>query len=75
MQSGLILKRKVNEQVIIGGNIVITVIGFDQSGPAAKLHIAVPRDIAVHRMEVWDRIQQACDEADANDGTPRRARE
>lgn len=73
MQSGLVLKRKATEQIIIGGDIVITVIGFDHPGPVTKLHIDAPRHIAVHRMEVWDRIQQAKDEADRNDGTTRRA--
>lgn len=72
MQSGLVLKRKEGEQIIIGGDTVITVIGFDHPGPVAKLHIAAPRHIAVHRMEVWDRIQQSRDDADRLDGTPRR---
>ena len=71
MQSGLVLKRKANEQIVIGGDIVITVLEFI-GGSIVKLHIDAPRDIAVHRMEVWDRIQQAKDEADRLDGTPRR---
>lgn len=53
----LVLSRKKNESIMIGGGIVITVI--DIRGDKVRLGIEAPIDVPVHRREVWDAIQRA----------------
>lgn len=53
----LILTRKIGESIIIGDNIVITVVG-NKNGQI-KVGIDAPREISVHREEIRDRILQA----------------
>jgi len=52
----LILTRKLNESLIIDDQIVITILGFE--GERVKIGITAPREIAVHRKELWDAIQE-----------------
>ena len=52
----LCLSRKVNEIIDIGDGIHITVIRI--SGWQVKLGIEAPRDIAIHRREVTQRVNQ-----------------
>ncbi|MBN2008107.1 carbon storage regulator CsrA [candidate division KSB1 bacterium] len=52
----LILTRKLNESIIIGDNIVITVVEIDKGH--IRLGVQAPKDIAVHRKEIFDRIQE-----------------
>jgi carbon storage regulator len=47
----LILSRRVGESIIIGDNIEITVTGL--RGNVVRLGITAPREIEVHREEVW----------------------
>ena len=51
----LALSRKVGERLVIGGNIVITVV--EVKGETVRLAIDAPREIPVHRGEVYDAIQ------------------
>lgn len=51
----LILTRKLNESVIIDDKIEITVISIDEG--KVKLGISAPKEIAVHRKEVYLDIQ------------------
>jgi carbon storage regulator len=51
----LVLSRKLNEAVMIGDNIKITVIDFDKG--RVRLGIEADRDIPVHRIEVYNSIQ------------------
>jgi carbon storage regulator len=51
----LVLSRKTNESIVIRDNIVITVI--DIRGDRVRLGIDAPKEIAVHRREVYDKIQ------------------
>jgi carbon storage regulator len=53
----LVLSRKVNETIIINDNIVITVV--DIRGDKVRLGIEAPKDIPVHRQEVYDAIKRA----------------
>lgn len=53
----LILSRHRDEQVIIGTDIVITVV--DIRGDKVRLGIEAPQDVPVHRKEVYDSIQKA----------------
>lgn len=51
----LVLTRKIAEEVLIGENIVISIIEI--RGKAVRIGIAAPRDIPVDRMEVVAREQ------------------
>jgi carbon storage regulator len=53
----LILTRRVGENVIIGDDIVISVI--EVRGDAVRIGINAPKHVAVHREEVWVQLQQA----------------
>ncbi len=57
----LVLTRKTNESIIIGDDIAITVLGID--GDQVRLGITAPKDIAVHRREVYEQIKKANEEA------------
>jgi carbon storage regulator len=51
----LILTRKVGERIDIGDQISITVLGI--TGQQTRLGIEAPKDVAVHREEVRQRIK------------------
>jgi len=51
----LILTRRVGESLVIGDDITITVLGV--KGNQARLGVNAPRDVAVHREEIMDKIQ------------------
>ncbi|OGT06236.1 MAG: carbon storage regulator [Gammaproteobacteria bacterium GWE2_37_16] len=50
----LILTRKIGESIIIGDDVVINVLGV--RGLQVRLGIEAPRDVSVHREEVYQRI-------------------
>ena len=62
----LVLTRGVNEAIMIGDSIEITVI--DIKGGKVRLGIAAPPSVAVHRKEVYLAIKQA--NLEAAQGTP-----
>jgi len=51
----LVLSRKKNESIIINDNITITVIEI--RGDKVRLGIDAPKDVTVHRREVYEAIQ------------------
>ena len=51
----LVLSRRVTETLIIGDDIKITVLGI--SGNQIRIGIAAPKEVSVHREEVYERIQ------------------
>ncbi|TAM76060.1 carbon storage regulator [bacterium] len=52
----LVLTRKPNQAIMIGDNVRIVVVAID--GEQVKLGIEAPREIPVHRSEVYDEIQR-----------------
>lgn len=52
----LVLSRKVDETIVIGDNIFITVV--DIRGDKVRLGIDAPTNIPVHRQEVYDAIKR-----------------
>ena len=51
----LILTRRVGETIMVGDDVTITVLGV--KGNQIRLGINAPREIAVHREEIYERIQ------------------
>lgn len=52
----LVLSRQRDESIIIGDNVVVTVV--DVRGDKVRLGIDAPREITVHRREVYEAIQR-----------------
>jgi carbon storage regulator len=52
----LILTRKVNESLKVGDDVTVTVLGI--KGGQIRIGISAPLDVAVHRQEVFERIQK-----------------
>lgn len=55
----LILTRKVGETLVIGDDVTVTVLGT--KGNQVRLGVNAPRDVSVHREEIYQRIQTKCD--------------
>ncbi len=61
----LILTRRAGETVMIGSDVTITVLGV--KGNQVRIGINAPKDVAVHREEIFERIkkEQSGDEPEA----------
>lgn len=51
----LILTRRVDETVMIGQDITVTVLGV--RGNQVRLGIGAPKDVVIHREEIFERIK------------------
>jgi len=60
----LILTRRVGETLMIGDEVTVTVLGV--KGNQVRIGVNAPKDVAVHREEIYDRIRN---ERDQKDGT------
>jgi carbon storage regulator len=52
----LILTRRVGETVVIGNDVTVTVLGV--KGNQVRLGVNAPREVAVHREEIFERIKR-----------------
>ncbi|MCB1630268.1 MAG: carbon storage regulator CsrA [Pseudomonadales bacterium] len=57
----LILTRRVGETLMIGDNVAITVLGV--KGNQVRLGVNAPKDVTVHREEIYQRIQHEDDDS------------
>lgn len=51
----LILTRRVGETLMIGEDVTVTVLGV--KGNQVRIGVNAPRDVAVHREEIFERIR------------------
>jgi carbon storage regulator len=56
----LILTRRVGETVMIGNEVTVTVLGV--KGNQVRVGVNAPKDVAVHREEIYDRIKREQDQ-------------
>ncbi len=62
----LVLSRQRDESIMIGDNVEITIV--DVRGDKVRLGITAPKDIPVHRREIYDAIQREKAEKAAQEG-------
>ena len=58
----LVLSRKKNESVVVNDNITIVVVEI--RGDKVRLGIEAPKDVPVHRKEIFDAIQQSAPQSE-----------
>jgi len=61
----LILTRRVGETLMIGDQVSVTVLGV--KGNQVRIGVNAPRNVSVHREEIYDRIQREHDVAALHD--------
>jgi carbon storage regulator len=61
----LILTRRVGETVMIGSEVTVTVLGV--KGNQVRIGVNAPKDVAVHREEIYERIKREEDQDSGSD--------
>ena len=64
----LILTRRVGETLMVGDDVTVTVLGV--KGNQVRIGVNAPKDVAVHREEIYDRIREEseAEEAEGDEG-------
>ena len=68
----LILTRRVGETVMIGNDVTVTILGV--KGNQVRVGVNAPRDVAVHREEIYERIKREEQDGGVSAARPAAAR-
>ena len=60
----LILTRQIGETLMVGDQVTVTVLGV--KGNQVRLGVKAPRDVSVHREEIYEKIQKEKSEEASN---------
>ena len=60
----LILTRRVGETLMVGDDVTVTVLGV--KGNQVRIGVNAPKDVAVHREEIYERIRKEAEGGDSS---------
>jgi carbon storage regulator len=63
----LILTRRVGETLMVGDDVTVTVLGV--KGNQVRIGVNAPKDVAVHREEIYDRIRKENESGESTKAT------